>query len=134
MCNEEKPVEEFAKTTKNGEPYIRGKCKPCFNIYHREWYQNHKEEHKARVYANEKRTRWARYGLTEEELKNLVESNDGLCHLCNKNPANAIDHCHETGMVRGHLCTQCNTGLGKLGDSVESLQKAMNYLNRPSWK
>jgi hypothetical protein len=31
--------------------------------------------------------------------------------------------------VRGLLCSACNTGIGLLGDNVEGLQRAMNYLN-----
>ena len=136
QCKEEKPLEEFAKTTRNGKPLIRGKCRPCFNIYYREWYQNHKDEHKARVYGNRNQTnrRWSRHGLTEDEFNELIKSNGGLCHLCNKDVATAIDHCHTTGRVRGHLCIRCNTGLGKLGDSADTLRKAVEYLERADWK
>lgn len=127
-------MDEFAKTTKNGKPYIRGTCKPCFNEYYKEWYKTHKDEHKARVNAGRAGKRWYKHGLTEEEFKLLISSNGGLCHLCNEKPATAIDHCHSTGKVRGHLCIGCNTGLGKLGDSAASLKKAINYLERPNWQ
>jgi len=40
-----------------------------------------------------------------------------------------IDHCHETGEVRGAICRNCNTGLGMFGDSVELIQAAIKYLN-----
>ena len=136
MCKEEKPMEDFAKTTKNGKPYIRGRCKPCFNVYHREWYQKNKEVHKARVYANPNREyrRASKYGLTNEQFDELLKSNNGLCHICNVRKATAIDHCHESGKVRGHLCIQCNSGLGKFGDSIEGLMQAINYLERPDWR
>lgn len=39
-----------------------------------------------------------------------------------------IDHCHETGAVRGLLCRSCNLGLGHFKDRVELLEKAMTYL------
>jgi len=42
-----------------------------------------------------------------------------------------LDHCHETGEFRGWLCKQCNTGLGNLGDNLESLKRAVNYLSKP---
>jgi Recombination endonuclease VII len=38
------------------------------------------------------------------------------------------DHDHDTGRFRGWLCYQCNMGIGKLGDAVEGLQKALDYL------
>lgn len=59
------------------------------------------------------------------------------CQICQIKEADcprnlAIDHCHETGRFRGFLCTLCNTGLGALGDTLESLGKAMKYLsNQP---
>lgn len=39
-----------------------------------------------------------------------------------------IDHCHRTGRVRGILCAGCNSGIGKLGDSVAGLRRALAYL------
>lgn len=42
----------------------------------------------------------------------------------------AIDHCHITGAFRGWLCDNCNTGLGKLGDTKAGLLRALEYLER----
>lgn len=39
-----------------------------------------------------------------------------------------VDHDHVTDTVRGLLCRTCNLGLGMLGDSIEKLQLAMDYL------
>jgi hypothetical protein len=41
-----------------------------------------------------------------------------------------LDHCHDTGDFRGWLCKQCNTGLGNLGDNLDSLILAVEYLKR----
>ena len=41
-----------------------------------------------------------------------------------------IDHCHDGGGLRGLLCTSCNTGIGKLGDNVAGLMRAVNYLKK----
>lgn len=40
------------------------------------------------------------------------------------------DHDHKTGQFRGWLCTRCNTGLGLLGDTIETVERALNYLKR----
>lgn len=73
-----------------------------------------------------------RYGLTEEGYKEMLEKQGGVCAICSKREINglslAIDHDHRTGKVRGLLCRMCNTGLGSLGDTVESLETALRYL------
>lgn len=41
-----------------------------------------------------------------------------------------VVHCHKTGKVRGLLCFNCNTGIGKLKDDIELLKRAVEYLER----
>ena len=54
----------------------------------------------------------------------------GKCNICSKpEDTLCVDHCHKTGKIRGLLCFDCNTGLGKLGDDVQSIQRAIDYLN-----
>ena len=45
------------------------------------------------------------------------------------------DHDHGTGRFRGWLCSQCNTGIGMLGDSVLGVLAAAEYLqtDREQW-
>lgn len=55
------------------------------------------------------------------------------CEICERRPSTnklAIDHCHTTGAFRGWLCFRCNTALGKLGDNIEGLEKAVAYMRR----
>ena len=75
-----------------------------------------------------------KYGLTPEGFEALKASQNYLCRLCTVPLANdlyggVVDHDHNTGAVRGVLCTQCNVGLGNLKDSAEILQRAIEYLN-----
>ncbi|MEV8302632.1 endonuclease VII domain-containing protein [Streptomyces rochei] len=63
---------------------------------------------------------------------------DNRCQICGRTQLEAaptgravrlaLDHCHETGRLRGFLCSLCNSGLGHLGDSPERLQAAIKYL------
>jgi len=50
---------------------------------------------------------------------------DKVKHAVNQR---ALDVDHDTGEFRGILCTTCNSGIGKLGDDIESVEKALNYL------
>ena len=69
-----------------------------------------------------------RYGLTPEQHAAMVEAQGGLCAICQRKRKLVVDHCHETGVVRGLLCGECNIGIGKLGDTPASLARAVKYL------
>lgn len=43
-----------------------------------------------------------------------------------------IDHCHQTGAIRGILCQNCNKPLGHVKDSPIILRKLADYLEQPS--
>lgn len=64
----------------------------------------------------------------------MLEAQEGVCAICGKPETKpnakylAVDHNHETGVIRGLLCNNCNRALGLLGDNVETLQNAINYL------
>lgn len=91
------------------------------------------EEQKVRRAINNRRFLLMReYGITPEDFNMMHENQKGLCAICNKPElvkANlAVDHDHNTGKVRGLLCSTCNHALGAFGDSVELLHKAIAYL------
>lgn len=51
------------------------------------------------------------------------------CQCCNeKTNQLVLDHDHESGEFRGWICRNCNHGIGKLGDTLEGLEKAVLYL------
>lgn len=69
----------------------------------------------------------------KKKFKNLKQPPIGSpCELCEKPVYKnwQLDHCHETGKFRGWICKGCNTGMGGLGDTEESLVKALEYLRR----
>lgn len=82
----------------------------------------------------------SKYGITEDDYQQLLISQEYSCAICKtQNPTGkwkvfAVDHCHDTGIVRGLLCNECNRGMGLLGDSVERLQQAIDYLNKKKTK
>ncbi|MFF8651351.1 endonuclease VII domain-containing protein [Streptomyces griseoluteus] len=74
------------------------------------------------------------YGITEAERDAMVAAQRGLCVICLNAPAAHVDHCHKTGRVRGVLCFNCNSAIGKLGDDPEAVRRAAAYLEGNSWK
>jgi len=71
-----------------------------------------------------------KYGMTVEQYDKLLEKQNGVCAICKRSPEQmlAVDHCHETGRVRGLLCRSCNLGIGHLDDDVSKVWAAMEYL------
>ena len=79
------------------------------------------------------------YGITLEQWNALFASQGSVCGNCHATEPGGsgtwhTDHCHETGVVRGILCADCNTGIGKLGDTIEGLLQAVEYLKRKADK
>lgn len=81
-----------------------------------------------------------RHGLDGEVIISMYAKFDGKCWCCKMNPAAVVDHDHNCcpgsdkscgKCVRGLLCKKCNTGIGMLGDSVEGLEQAVQYLKAP---
>jgi hypothetical protein len=91
------------------------------------------------------RARWAREKrLKDPSLTEEIRRRRGLpdpsrpcpenCECCGvlrrKARSLDLDHCHVSGQFRGWLCNNCNTAIGKLGDSIDGLMKAVRYLER----
>lgn len=65
---------------------------------------------------------------------------DNRCEVCGRTPQEAsrsgrygrlsLDHCHQTGRLRGFLCSPCNSGVGHLGDDPQRVRAAWKYLTR----
>lgn len=90
--------------------------------------------------CQEARKRLRRHGLTNRQYLDLLESQGGKCALCRESGkgyggsryALVVDHCHATGKVRGLLCPDCNTALGRFGDDAARLRAAADYIERTS--
>lgn len=67
--------------------------------------------------------------LTQEEWDALVQKCDGRCTICRQPSSRLdVDHCHDTGRIRGLLCPTCNRGLGQFKDDPRRLLSAIPYL------
>ncbi|CAL9629763.1 endonuclease VII domain-containing protein [Streptomyces sp. ICN988] len=74
------------------------------------------------------------YGLTEAERDQLIADQAGVCCICLAAPAAHVDHCHETGRVRGVLCFSCNAALGQFKDRPDAIRRAAAYVEGIAWK
>lgn len=141
-CGQTKSVNQFYKA--KGKP--KAACIDCSKAYSKEYEDKNKEHrnHKCREfnsgYYRGNRARFRdnylklHYGISLEDFNQMREEQEYSCALCHIHEDHLsrglyVDHCHETGDVRGLLCNGCNAGLGMLGDNVYGLQRAIKYLN-----
>ena len=123
-CETDKPAGEF-HTTKNNW------CRPCTAVYNKAYHAKHNER---LVRENANRHLKRVYGITIEEYESMLDDRDGKCDICGRTDSRhrsgkmQVDHCHESGEIRGILCFPCNSSLGGFGDDIETLRKALKYM------
>jgi hypothetical protein len=95
----------------------------------REWQRNNPEKAESvRRNTYLKRT----YGITLSDYQALLEAQGSACAICGGQDPHgrslAVDHCHDTGRVRGLLCDPCNRCVGLLGDRSDVAKAMSRYL------
>ena len=71
------------------------------------------------------------YGITIDDFNQMIQNQKNCCAICQKTLSVQefhVDHCHQSGQVRGLLCQKCNLGLGFFKDDAILLQNAIKYL------
>lgn len=80
------------------------------------------------------------YGISRSVYATLYSIQNGRCGICEHQETRvirgktlnlAVDHCHDTGNIRGLLCTSCNQAIGLMKDDPKILRRAIAYLTRP---
>lgn len=100
---------------------------------------NNRERYREREKGQYNERRWAshvlrKYGLTRESYDTLLSRQEGTCAICKDNTAGSdsrrfhVDHDHDTGAVRGLLCSRCNQMIGYGRDNPAILLAASLYL------
>lgn len=114
-CEQDLPASEFYKNRGS----ILTVCKVCNDLANRD----------ARLVRT--------YGITLDDYLFIAEAQNHRCRICRNPPAEgwwlAVDHDHQTGLLRGLLCTRCNSLLANANDSTETLKRAIAYLERKQW-
>lgn len=75
-----------------------------------------------------------RYNITLEEYNKLLEFQQNGCAICRKLCASgkklSVDHDHETNIIRGLLCYNCNSALGFLYEDENIIWNMLEYLKK----
>lgn len=148
ICQVTQPLQQFGVFTQRNKTYHRGQCNDCRADYERKrrvvqgdyvrelerkQYQKKKEEDPEGVayYYRDWHLR-KKYNLTLDEFEDRAALVDYKCEICGSEEQThknlVVDHNHNTGEVRGLLCSSCNQGLGHFKDSPYVLKKALDYL------
>lgn len=91
-----------------------------------------KESVRSRIADRNRYRLLIRYGITIDTYESILLEQDGVCAIClmKKEETLHVDHCHNTGKVRGLLCGSCNRALGLMKDNTDFLLKAIQYLQK----
>jgi len=130
-CGLAKEKKEFGKdsTTASG---VSSWCKPCKKA----WRARHRKDNPEKLKSMDFNSDLKKlYGITSDQYWELFNKQNGLCACCGQSHELFVrrlhvDHDHNSGQIRGLLCTECNPGLGYFQDSIERLEMAITYLKK----
>jgi len=91
-----------------------------------EWWKTNKDKSK-----NSYLKRTYNITLADYQALELLQENKCACCGIHKKELSkplVVDHDHLTGKIRGLLCDACNVAIGGLGDNINSVYKAIEYL------
>lgn len=97
------------------------------------YFQNHYRQNSDVKKRRNRVKRFKEYQITEDQYNRMFDLQEGRCKGCNTHQDDlskrlCVDHCHETGKIRGLLCTNCNLAIGLVADSPEVLLSLIDYL------
>lgn len=149
-CEDNLPTNAFY-SNKAAYDGLSSRCKECCKKYDKQRRLQHPDIVKASVQRKLERERQdpvrlakrdlrnrryelKQYGLTVEDYDTMFDTQGGVCAICGEPPVNGarlvVDHDHETGKVRGLLCSPCNTAVGRLDAVLDWHIKAGEYIAR----
>jgi hypothetical protein len=132
-CLQYKSIDEFYRRAASPDGHM-DICKKCDGERNRRYRAVSKAKSLSPEYAREKMLR-IKYGITVTEYDRKYNEQNGCCAICGIHQSEfvkrfSVDHNHETNENRGLLCSNCNRGLGLLGDNIENLKNAVAYYEK----
>ena len=123
-CKIDKPASEYTRRY-DRRAGIRPCCKLCQRVI-----DGKRRKSEAGIKKYRKKA-WKLQGIdiTYDEYAAKYEKLGGCCEICNiKFDTLCVDHNHETGGIRGLLCTSCNLGIEHFKESEQIMNNAIKYL------
>lgn len=132
VCKGLGDASQFYRSKKSSDG-LQYRCKYCDNLARKKYRLNNPESSLA---SQRRRNYKHKYGITVHEYDKILERQKGCCAICKATTSSgphgsqrlAIDHCHDTGKVRGLLCNNCNRAVGLFKDDLTVLHSAIQYL------
>lgn len=114
-------------------PHYQKYCSHACASRHHNLTQYHKQTLEEKRESNRRNDLKKLYDLTPEDYEKMLVAQNGVCWICWSPPPGShrylvVDHDHETGAIRGLLCSNCNTAIGMFRHDVHLLAKAIDYL------
>lgn len=136
-CKTEKEFSEFYKKAKHPSRGIRvegttseydSQCKVCFKA---------RMQHKRDTIPGYRKNVDLKhnFGITLDDYNEMLKKQNYRCEVCLRHESEfsrklSVDHNHSTGKIRGLLCSQCNTALGKLREDEETINRLLKYIEK----
>lgn len=128
LCDTEKSFEDFGVNTYTVDGR-NSHCVPCTATARRKAYEE--PAYKNRIRESSYRRK---YGISILDYNRILAAQGGGCAICESRTSGkrklSVDHSHDSAIIRGILCSGCNTGLGGFKDSKENLLAAIKYLEK----
>ena len=116
-------------------------CGDAFPETEEYFYKNYayhsRDGSKVQFYTSKCKVCHNKAGSTQQKLQKIHGHKAySVCDCCGTEAKDLkggklhLDHCHQTEEYRGHLCGNCNRGIGMLGDNLTGVQLALDYLKR----
>jgi hypothetical protein len=134
-----KPCERVIRNARQREQYhlkkggVR-KCADCKKDLDIPWGPGRALCSDCRLTPGQRNTRSSRrrvYGIEPVDFVLLLASQNFACAICKNAEIKGswhLDHDHQSGKVRGVLCSNCNTALGLTRENLDTLTEMVRYL------
>ena len=125
-CGIDKKLTDFSKDFVKKDK-LKTYCKKCAAIRFKMWREKNIEE----ILLKDRIKHYIRkYGISKEKALELVDNRIGKCEICFNEKPLVVDHQHDTGNIRGMICSSCNSMIGYSKENIQNLYSCIEYLRK----